>query len=242
MVENIVKKMKELIEKNGPGYLIDEPYKVYNELINSKTADKKTAGAILYCLVSNIGDAIGAGCDFAGLAKIIQKECCFNKRMSERLAEIFLYLYSDGNRDEWKQKDMAGLAAFMKEDFTCIWEGLSVWDAGNGTVDCHYEAEIALLPTDKAAKDVELLRLLKKNPFMTKEAIHDHFEKKIRNYLDDEFEEYCTCDDYYQPVVEDFEIEYCVTEWGKESGFEVLSCDGNGGDDGYEPKYRRGLY
>lgn len=237
MTENTVEKMKEFINKNGPGYLIDEPYKVYSELVNAKAADRKTAGAILYCLISNIADEIGDGCDFTGLSKIIQKECCFNKRMSDRLAEIFLHLYSDENKDEWKQKDMAGLDAFMEEAFTYTWKGFSVWDTRDGTVACYYKAEIVLSPTDEAAKDAELARLLKKNPFMTKESIHDYFEKKIRKYLDDEFEYYCTCDDYYQPVVEDFEVEYCVTEWSEENGFEVLLCDGNGGDDGYEPKY-----
>ena len=77
---------------------------------------------------------------------------------------------------------------------------------------------------------------------MEKDEIHKVFEKKLRVYLDCEFEEYCTEDDYYQPVVEDFEIEYRVTEWSKENGFEVIACDGDGGDGGYEPKFRKGRY
>ena len=39
---------------------------------------------------------------------------------------------------------------------------------------------------------------------MTKESIREFYEKKLKEYLDSEFEEYCTCDDYYEPVVEDY--------------------------------------
>ena len=51
-------------------------------------------------------------------------------------------LYSDDNRKEWKSKECEGLREFMHEKFVCEWNGFSVWDAGNGTVDCHYEAEM----------------------------------------------------------------------------------------------------
>ena len=112
-----------------------------------------------------------------------------------------------------------------------------------GSVDCYYNAEIILKPTEAVAADKELSQMLKKNPFVTKEAISEHFEKKICKYLDDEFEEYCTCDDYYQPVVEDFELEYRIkNEWCKKNGFDFVSCEGDGYDDGYEPNFRRGWH
>ena len=116
-----------------------------------------------------------------------------------------------------------------------------LWDAGNGTVDCHYEAAIILMPTEAIASDKELASQLKKNPFMAKEAIYDLFAKRLKEYLDREFEEYCTEDDYYQPVVEDYgsNLEYDLAEWCKENGFEFVSFEGDGGDDGYEPKYPR---
>ena len=47
-------------------------------------------------------------------------------------------------------------------------------------------------------------------------------------------------DDYYQPVAEDFEIDYYASEWCGKHGFELVSCEGGGGDGGYEPKFRRG--
>ena len=92
---------------------------------------------------------------------------------------------------------MEGLVDFLGEIFNCTWKGFAVWDAGNGTVDCTYEADIVLKPTTKVSDNKELSLLLKKNPFMTKEEINTYFEKQIRKYLDNEFEKYCTEDDYY---------------------------------------------
>lgn len=37
-------------------------------------------------------------------------------------------------------------------------------------------------------------------------------------------------------------LEYDLQNWSKENGFEFVSCEGSGGDDGYEPKFRRGWY
>lgn len=53
------------------------------------------------------------------------------------------------------------------------------------------------------------------------------------------FEEYCSCDDYYEPVVEDFELEDYVKKWADKNRFIVVSCKGDGRDNGYEPKFRR---
>ena len=81
-----------------------------------------------------------------------------------------------------------------------------------------------------AIQNKDLQKLLKKNPFMTKESIYAFYEKKLKKYLDPEFEEYCTCDDYYEPVVEAFELTYDVEHWCKENGFEVISYEGDGSD------------
>lgn len=64
----------------------------------------------------------------------------------------------------------------------------------------------------------------------------------MKECFDYEFEDYITCDDYYEPVVEDFETEYYVTSWCKKNGFRMLSFEGNGHDDGYEPALRSGRW
>ena len=238
--EIMVTLLKKLIDKNGPDYLSDKPYDAYKELNRYMGVDSTIAAAILCFLVSGlIGDA-EKGCEPEEMTKVIQKKCCFNKKISDQLSNIFCELYSEGNRKEWKVKDSKGLTEFLAQEHTFRWEGCSVWDAGNGTVDCYYDADIVLKPTKESGETDGLKSMLKKNPFVTVEAIYKYYDKELCRHLDYEFEEYCTCDDYYQPVVEDFELEYDVTAWAKKNGFNVISCNGNGRDGGYEPKFRRG--
>ena len=243
-IEDIVKALKEMVDKNGPNYLADEPFQVYTKLIGSGNTDRKTAAALLHLLASGLLETIDPGYDAELLSESIRRECSINKRMADRLAIILYTLYSQDNKREWHCKEKEGLTRFLNENFLYDWKGFAVWDAGNGTVDCHYEARIILRPTKAVSEDKELSKLLAKNPFTTKEAIYDLFTKRLREYLDYEFEDYCTEDDYYQPVVEDFgsSLEYALKSWSEENGFEYVSCEGDGDDEGYEPKFRRGWY
>lgn len=236
---NVAEKLKELINRNGPKYLTDEPYEVYQELVKAKVTDKKTAGAIILMSVNGIIDNVNPEVNPEFLSKLIQRECCFNKKMSDRLAEIVLELHSSENEKEWKNNDLAGLELFKTEKISYQWKGSATWYVSNGCVDYHYNAEIEIAPTDGIVIEGKLDRLLKKNPFMSKESIREYYLKKLKEYLDSEFEEYITEDDYYEPVAEDFELEYCVKDWCKKNGFELLSCKGDGGDDGFEPSFRR---
>ena len=236
---NVAEKLKELIDRNGPKYLTDEPYKVYKELIKTKTTDKKTAGAVLLISVNGIIDNVNPDDDFEFLSKLIQQECSFNKKMADRLTEIVLELHSRENEKEWDNKDLAGLMQFKTEKISYQWKGSATWYVSNGCVDCYYDAEIEIAPTDDLVTEGELKRLLKKNPFMSKESIREYYIKELKEYLDSEFNDYVNADDYYEPVAEDFELEYCVKDWCKKNGFELLSCKGDGGDDGFEPSFRR---
>ena len=56
---------------------------------------------------------------------------------------------------------------------------------------------------------------------------------------DQEFDDYCTEDDYYQPVVEDFEAEEYAREWAEERNIKLVSFEGEGSGRGFEPKQRR---
>jgi len=228
-IEDIVKALKEMVDKNGPNYLADEPFQVYTELIGSGNTDRKTAAALLHLLTSGLLKTTDPGYDAELLSESIRRECSINKRMADRLAIILYTLYSKDNKREWHCKEKEGLTQFLNEVFLYDWKGLVVWDAGNGTVDCHYEARIILKPTKAVSEDKELSKLLAKNPFTTKEAIYDLNTKRLREYLDYEFEDYCTEDDYYQPVVEDFgsNLEYALKSWSEENGFEYVSCEGD---------------
>lgn len=238
----IIEKLKELIDKNGPDYLTDEPHYIYNELAETDQKNTVIAGAILMLLACGIWDGAKLIKDKDELSKMIQKDCCFNKKMSDRLADIIQTLYSKDNNAEWKNKKGEGLKQFLAHEQVFRWEGFAVWDAGNCTMDCYYDADVKLKPVKEAGSNKELQKKLRKNPFLSASEIYKFYEKKLDEYLNREFEEYCTCDDYYEPVVEDFELEAYVDDWCKKNGFKIISCEGDGRDEGYEPKFTKGWY
>ncbi|MDO4834372.1 MAG: hypothetical protein Q4A40_04980 [Bacillota bacterium] len=234
-IECTIEKLKEIVDKKSPGHLTGEPYKVYTELVTSGAADKKTAGAILYFLVSGLVAQIREENSFEDISRKIQKGCSFNKKMADELTTIFLSLYSLENREEWESMELQGLEQFKSQEFTCEWEGFATWDAGPVSIDCNYEATIILMPIEPLVVDDDLARKLKKNPFMTADEIGSHYGKHLGEYLDSNFNWHCTCEEYYEPIVEDFEIDYYVKEWSEKNGFEVISCEGSGDDSGYIP-------
>ena len=240
IIERISSDLKGLIDKHGLSYLEDEPYQVYRELLTARVTDQKTAAALLHVLVSGILADIQIANDPEEMSKTMRRKCSLNKTMADRLARILTSLYSSTHKKEWKRKNQSGLREFLKEEFTIAWNGFAVWDEGNGTVACHYEATIVLAPIEGVSGDKELTQRLKKNPFITKDAIREMFANRLKEYLDDEFEDYCTCEDYYQPAVEDFgyNMNCDLQKWCRDNGFKLVSVEGSGGDDGYEPKCR----
>lgn len=150
-----VEHLKTLIDKNGPEYLSQEPFVTYKELTNSEKIDAKTAGAILLALVRGIDRDSRNYENSERASEWVRKECCLNKRMADRIAEIFLELYSEENKDEWKAMELEGWTQFKKTKIRCTWEGFSVWQTGGGSVDCHFVAQIILKP------DIYILRQIK---------------------------------------------------------------------------------
>jgi len=235
----ITDKLKETIDNNGPDYLSDNPYQVFKILVNSMTADIKIAGAIFCVLVNNLHMHAMDLNDAESFSDEIKKTCGFNKKISDLSANVFIELYSDKNKENWKEKLNEGMKEFLEDEIKLEWEGFSVWKTYNGSVDCHYNAEIVFKPTLNILQCSKIKKSLDKNPFMKKEEFLKFFKKSLKDQLDTDFEEYCTCDDYYEPTAEDFEADYYASEWCSKNGFELISCDGDGYTDDYEPDYRR---
>lgn len=241
--KKIAASLKELIDKNGPSYLFDKPYDVYLELTKEEKENQKIAASLLHLFALTKKEDLTKKIGEDDFTKFIQTECSLNKKMADLLREILLSLYSKDNQSEWKKNEQSGYNEFLNEDFIIHWNGFATWNPGEGTRDCKYEAEITLTPTKEIKKNKNLSIMLKKNPFLTKKEIHDFFEETLIATLDEDFEEYCTSDDYYEPCVEDYDLKYTIEEWCKKNGFiykseECINCEL--GD--YEPRYRRGWY
>lgn len=135
-----------------------------------------------------------------------------------------------------EQKRLNASKNMTLESWSFTWDGKAIWDCGNGTVDCVYHAEVEFDgSSDITGPEVKKLQI--EDPEFSKEDLYLALEKSLRSMLDDEFEDYCTEDDYYQPVVEDFEAEEYIKDWAKERGLEIIDFEGDGSDRGYEPKF-----
>mgnify|MGYP006906617628 CR=1 FL=1 len=86
-----------------------------------------------------------------------------------------------------------------------------------------------------------ITKLLEKNPFTTADKIYDCFSKRMSKALDEDFEEYVTCEDYYPPVMEDYYMngEEALKECCGKLGLEVVSFDCDGSMSDFEPDYTR---
>ena len=239
-MNEIADKLKEIIDREGPDVVINEPYEVYLELLKTHKADRKTAASLLHTFLMEIPKCMTGSKKHSleDISKIIQKECFFKKVAADRMAEIYLSLYSKENGDVWREKRLSGLRSFMEQEWEIEWDGEVQWDAGQVYMDCDYHATIVIAPTEEM-NDPMLDQMLKKNPFLDCEQIAGYFRDMLLACLDSEFEDYCTCDDYYPPVVEDFDAEYYVKNWCSEHGFELVSFDGAGDTGDYKPKSKR---
>ena len=234
MDDRIVEILKGLIEKEGPQFINSHPYESYRTLVEYQDVDPKVAGGVLLCILNGVIPKVQSSPSEEDLSAIIAEQCALTEKMSSRLSSLLLSLYSTPNKAKWTKDRLKGLGKFLSKEMSSSWTGFATWDGRNVYVNCHYEASFELRPSSLVAQDKELRKMLDRNPFLTSEEIEKYFTESLREYLDDEFEDYCTSDEYYEPCVEDFGCEYYIEDWCKNHGFEMVSFEGDGYDDGYE--------
>jgi len=161
-----------------------------------------------------------------------------SKKQYDAAVEKMAKLLEERNR--LKKSLDGGRVSLKKWSFT--WDGEAVWEYGSGQVECFYHAEMTFRQGKNGIRGPEVRNLEMHAPGFTDKDVIEALNKSLRMDLDAEFEEYCTEDDYYQPVVEDFEAEALVREWAEARGIELIRFEGRGSDGGYEPKGRYGRF
>jgi len=125
------------------------------------------------------------------------------------------------------------------DQWTYNWNGEAVWDYGSVTMDCIYQAKMTFGKGDSVVRGPEVQKLEMEKPGFSEEDVIIALQDSLRDKLDQEFDDYCTEDDYYQPVVEDFEAEEYAREWAEERNIKLIGFEGEGAGRGFEPKQRR---
>lgn len=235
-MEKIAEKLREIITREGQDYLEDYPWDVYKELKEDKLGKKEILAVVLMTLVIGIPSVARKIQDPKKLCAQIQKKTGLGKPMADQLSEMYCQLFSAENEEAWADKNEAGLRAFLEKEWEFEWKGYQNWEYGGGYLPCRYEAKMVLQVTEDGIKDDVFYAMIRKNPYMTEDQIAEYFQAELQKKLNDEFEEYVTGDDYYEPVVEDFEAEEYTDDWAKEHGFELLSFEGDGETGDYEQR------
>jgi len=238
-MEKAAEKLQEIVSREGWDYLTDFPWEVYRELLKTKAAKKADAAIILMSLVTGVPTAARKESDAKKLAVQIERKTGFKTPVAERLADLYELLCSPGNTEALNEKHEAGMRAFLSKDWQFSWDGEENWEFSGGYLPCEYHAEILFRPIEEEIRKTEIQKRLDKNPYLTEEQIDEFFAERLAGILDREFREYVTEDDYYEPVVEDFEAETYAKEWAEKNGFEMISFEGDGDTGEYETRGRR---
>lgn len=72
--------------------------------------------------------------------------------------------------------------------------------------------------------------------------IREAVAKQLSSDLGREFEEFYEDDDYYEPVVEDYDFEYDLKKYCRKYGLQVRNFTYEGKDGGFEPDFRGGRW
>ena len=242
-MEKVLSLLKEIIDREGENYLTASPFDVYQEL-KKKKARAVDCRTVLCTLLAGIPKKAETGRSIGELSKSIQTGCCFRKEVADRLAEMYVSLYSAGNQSEWEQHHDQGFHDFCQKTWKFQWHGSASWHANGGHIDCNASAEFELHVENQELFRKQVADRLQSNPFTTADWIFTHMKKILEERLQDDLEEYADADDYYPPVMEDY-WDNCQEDFeaycGK-LGFEVISFDGDADMDDFEPDYHGGRW
>ncbi|MBR3306117.1 MAG: hypothetical protein IKI75_02530 [Lachnospiraceae bacterium] len=202
MSENDV--LKEYICKNGLKKLGSDPYDVYNTLIDAGVASKNSR-FVLVTLMSGTHELARKGRDKSVIVAHIQLEHDIKKATAQKLADMYLNIFSSENKKALKKAENAGFKEFCKSVWTIEWDGICEWYAKHS---CHYtcraNATLEISVEKEGLLKKHLNSELKLNPFLSADDIFDIICEQIEEDLDRDMEEYCNADDYYEPYLEEF--------------------------------------
>ena len=229
--------LKKTVEQNGNDYIGDNAFEIYEHLLERKSVSQLSARMMLLALLSDVHQKSLELVTTDAISQHIEECCCLNRDMADFLASIFAEVYSEANQEKWRKKAGTGLKKFCRKEWLFAWKGESEWRAGGGSVDCFCNAKATVKVVNPQQVADDLKAMLTKNPLLSEKDIFEIYLGELCDLLDSDFDEYCTCDKYYEPVVEDYSgnYEYVVKEFCQKHGMELIEFECNGDSTDFEP-------
>ncbi len=232
-----------LINANGPTYPAKHPNELLDALVQ-ELGDDPLVGALYYsCLCGIFREAAKKSTNLESLTALIQTRCAFKKAYAGELADVLMAVYSADNLTRLKKaknaafEDLCGL-----EDWPFVWDGEAEWTCRDGFVGCNGHGEAMLRVADRKKLLTVLQKALLNFAYCSLEEIQEAIAKQLCADLDGEFEEFCEDDDYYEPVVEDYDFEYDMKQICPRYGLEAFDITYEGSDEGFEPYCGKGRW
>ena len=222
-MNDVLEFLKNYIWKNGFDALSDNPFTVYKAM---KGIEPRTARLVLITLMSKTHELARKECSEEELIDYIQSEHFVNKKTAKDLAGLYLALFSDENTKMWDEAEENGFDAFCQEEWTVEWAGSCDWQR----YPCNAEATLVFTVGDREKLHSHLSKELRSNPFLSEDDIYGILSEEIQTDLDNDMEEYCNADDYYEPYLEEFvgEGTFDSEKKWKSWGLEIVEFTGSG--------------
>ncbi len=214
--------LKNLISQKGYDYIYDNAHSVYKALLK-KGIERRIADVTLYALVSET-----ARDNKTNIREEVENKLFLNEEMTTVVSDMFSTLYDTKSLSKMKKEEFKGLEEFLKGEWEIKSSGEATWQYRRSTrTDYSYTYKMTIKVVDRALVEKDLKDKLRENPFLKAEDIRSYYENEIDGIICSEFEDYCTCDDYYPPVVEDFpdNIHYEMDKFLPEHGLERIDDD-----------------
>ncbi len=214
--------LKNLISQKGYDYIYDNAHSVYKALLK-KGIERRIADVTLYALVSET-----ARDNKTNIREEVENKLFLNEEMTTVVSNMFSTLYDTKSLSKMKKEEFKGLEEFLKGEWEIKSSGEATWEYRRSTrTDYSYTYKMTIKVVDRALVEKDLKDKLRENPFLKAEDIRSYYENEIDGIICGEFEDYCTCDDYYPPVVEDFpgNIYYEMDKFLPEHGLERIDDD-----------------
>ncbi|MCR5603800.1 MAG: hypothetical protein K6G27_08880 [Lachnospiraceae bacterium] len=240
-MNDVIEFLKDYIWKNGFEKMSDDPFAVYKDMVkggrNKQRFAPKTARLVMITLMSKAHEMAREGASADAVISHIQSEHYLNKKAARDIAFVYLELFNDENRKSWNDAKEIGFEEFCEAEWTVEWDGSCDWHTKNGgSYPCSAQASLTFIVEDKEKLHSHLASELKSNPFLSADDIYGILMKQIEDDLDNDMDEYCNADDYYEPYWEEFvgEGTYESENKWRSWGLEPVEFTGSGDID-FEP-------
>lgn len=231
--DKIVSYLKKTILKNGIAYLNDNAFEVYEGL----KIKKNIKTAILCCLLNDVCKfSLKKNIKYDNLFAYIKKNCLLNDETAAYMTTVFMETFSSNYKKEYLSKEENGFDDFCKKVHKVSWDGFHRWYTQMVYVDCIFNANFSFKVVDKEKVKKDNFDLIKKNPYLTVDFFYNKYKEEMIKKIEDDFDYYCFCDDYYPPVCEDYacNCEDVLNTFCKEHGLKLIDFDGAGETSDYK--------